>query len=72
MWGFTGYCILPCIMHTFFAQMFGGKIRMRIICGWCLKYLASVLVFCSYLLHKISCTTMCSKINAKVTKIKYI
>ena len=47
----------------FFVQSFEGKIRMRVIHGW---YLVSVLVFCNYLLHKISCTIICSKINAKI------
>ena len=51
-------------MH-FFVQIFEGKVRMRIIHGWCLEYLEFVLVFCDNVLHKISCT-ICSNINAKI------
>ena len=43
---------------------------MHVIHGQYLKYLVSVLVFCNYLLHKISCTIICSKINVK-TPLKY-
>ena len=50
----------------FFAQIFKGRIWMLIIERQCLKYFVSVLVFCNYLSHKISCTIICSKINAKV------
>ena len=50
----------------FFAQTFEGKIRMHLIHGLYLTYLVSVLVFCNYLLHKISHIIICSKINAKI------
>ena len=60
------YHILPHIMRIFLAQIFEGKISMHIIHGWYLKYLVSVLVCCDYLLHKISCTIICSKISAKI------
>ena len=30
----NNYCILPCIMHTFFAQIFEGKIKMHAIHGY--------------------------------------
>ena len=48
-----------------FAQIFEGKLTMRIIRGQYRKYVVSVLVICNYLLHKISCT-ICSKIYAKI------
>ena len=48
----------------FFAHVFEGNIRMDTIHGQCLKYLVPVLVFCNYLLPKISCIIVCSKINA--------
>ena len=58
----SSYCILLSIMCTFLPKF----LRMCIIRGQYLKYLVPVLVFCNYLLHKISCTIICSKINAKI------
>ena len=58
--------MLPCVMCTFFAQSFEGKIRICILYGQYQKYLVSVLVLHNYLLHKISCTVICLKINAKI------
>ena len=55
--------------HVYCASLFSPKKfgqKVHIINGKYLKYLVPVLVFCNCLLHKISCTIICSKINAKI------